>query len=527
MKAVGFARRSRKPVNTSLHVSGAALSFLAGGMAVSAVVEVIDGGPEAGALLGAAAISFVVGLVMWRGTQLPERMTTASAFAAVSWTWISVCLAGALPFVFAGLFDHVDDAVFESISGFTATGSTVLFPIEGNSAGLLFWRSLTQWLGGMGIVVLAVAVLPFLGVGGLELLRAEAPGPESDKLAPRVRDTGRRLWTVYLGLTAATTVALLIAGLSAYDAALHAFTAVPTGGFSPYDASIGHFDSLAVELVLIVAMIAGAVHFTLHWRAFVHREPGAYWQRSELRVLIAMLAGGIGLITLLNVGDGQGLGRALRDSAFSVVSIGTTTGFATADWIRWVPATQLLLLVMMLSGAMAGSTSGAIKLIRLQVLWKYAVREVRRARHPRGVFALRLDGRSVQERVIELVAGFLVLYLMTFLLGTLVLTALGTDIVTSLGGAATAMGGVGPALGDAGPAGNFLVFTRPARVVLDVLMLLGRLEIFPVLLMLAAPSRVLASRQRARRSRFSPRSEPERAGALAPTETATQDAARA
>lgn len=495
---------SRRLVNTPLHMSGVALLFVAAGMFVSVGVEVIDGGDEVSSLVWSAVITGGAGGALWLGTRTSENVGPSAAFAAVSWTWVIVSLFGAIPFVFAGLFEHVDDAFFESVAGFTATGSTVLSPIEGNSAGILFWRQMTQWYGGIGMVVLAVAVLPFLGVGGLQLLRAEAPGPDSDRLTPRVSATAKRLFVVYAGLTLAAAIALLFVGMSLYDAVAHAFTAVSTGGFSPYDASIAHFASLSVELILIAVMVAGAVNFTLHWRA-VHGEPTAYWRMSEFRVFIGLLTLGIGLATLLNVLDGMTLGRALRDSAFSVAAIGTTTGYATADWGQWVPAIQLLLMFMMVTGAMTGSTSGAAKLLRFQILVGYAAREIRRARHPRGVFAIRHDGRAVAEKVVGVVAGFLILYLMIFIVGALTLTALGSDIVTSLGAAATAMGGVGPALGDAGPASNFLVFSRPARVVLDVLMLLGRLEIFPMLLMFVAPreslTRTFGWRRRRRSSR--------------------------
>lgn len=487
--AIGLRRR--RFVNTPVHMSGVALLFVAVGMLVSTAVEVVDGGGEFDALALSALVTAVAGAAMRRTTTVPHTVTTASAFAAVSWTWILVSLFGGLPYVFAGLFEHLDDALFESVAGFTATGSTVLAPIEGNSAGILFWRQMTQWYGGIGMIVLAVAVLPFLGVGGLELLRAESPGPDSDRLTPRVSTAAKRLFVVYAGLTLVTVAALLLVGMSPYDAWGHAFTAVSTGGFSPYDASIAHFASFAVELVLIGAMVAGAIHFTLHWRA-VHGEPTAYWRMSEFRVFMGLLAFGIAAATALNVADGITLGRAVRDSAFVVVSIGTTTGFGTADYALWVPAIQLLLVFMMIAGAMTGSTSGAAKLLRFQVLVKYAARELRRARHPRGVFGIRHDGRAISERIVGVIAGFLILYLMILLVGTITLSALGTDLTTSFGAAATAMGGVGPGLGEAGPTSNFLVFSRPARLVLDALMLLGRLELFPMLLMFTAPTQALA-----------------------------------
>lgn len=492
------ARRA-KPANTPLHMTGLALLFVAAGMVVSAAVELVDGGPEIGSLMASAVVTATSGLLLWRGTRLPREVGPRSAFAAVAWTWILVSIFGGLPYVFGGVFDNLDDAVFESIAGFTGTGATVLAPIEGNSAGILFWRQMTQWFGGMGMVVLAVAVLPFLGVGGLELIKAEAPGPESDRLTPRVSETAKRLWFMYLAISVLAAVGLLAAGMTPYDAVAHSFSAVSTGGFSPYDASIAHFSSLAVELVLIVVMIAGAVNFTLHWRA-AQGELGAYWRMSEFRVLAGLLGFAVAFAAIVNVADGMAAGRALRDSAFTVVSIGTTTGYGTADYVTWAAGIQLLLVFLMITGAMTGSTSGAAKLMRFELLAKYARREIQRARHPRGVFAVRFDGRSVPERIIELTIGFLILYLALFMVGVFLLTALGADFVTAIGAAAASMGCVGPGIGEVGPASNFLALSRPARVVIDVLMLFGRLEIFPMLLMFSAGSRVMARRGTARRA---------------------------
>lgn len=485
--------RSRRLPNTSLHVAGLALIFLGVGMASAALVEVIDGGDDADNLLGAAALVGGIGAVTWRGTSVPAEVSPASAFAAVAWTWVIASLAGAVPFLLTGTFDRPDDAMFEAISGFTTTGATVLSPIEGNGAGILFWRSMTQWYGGMGMVVLAVSVLPFLGVGGLELIRAEAPGPTSDRLSPRVSETAKRLWVVYGVLTAATVSALMIAGLTPYDAVTHAFTTLSTGGFSPYDASIGHFASVAVEVILILAMFAAGANFTLHYRAARGRP--AYWDVAEFRAYATVAVFAVGFVTFLNAVDGMAWATALRGSAFSVVSILTTTGYGTADFALWVPAAQLVLLVLMISGAMTGSTAGGAKILRFQVLTQYASREMRRARHPRGVFAVKLRDRPVPEAVVGRIAGFLILYVLALVVGFVVVASLGTDLVTSLSGVAASIGNIGPGLADAGPTSNFLVFSRPARGVLVFLMLLGRLEVFPMLLMFVALGRSLTRRR--------------------------------
>lgn len=498
MTALSQVRQTRRPVNTALHVSGVVLVVLSTGMAAAGVYESVDGGPEVGALLASAVITAVAGFVMWRGTRLPRRVTAASAFTAVTWTWLVASVAGALPFALAGVFDHLDDALFESVAGFTTTASTLFGGPEPVSDGILLWRSLLQWFGGAAAVTLAVAVLPLLGVGGLDAVRTEAPGQEPEQLAPWVAHAARRCSWLYAVATAAVLLGLALAGLGAFDAFTHAFGAVSTGGFSPRGGSAARFDSLPVEIVLMAGMLVGAVSFTLHWRA-VHGEGRAYGRSPQFGAFLAWLAAAIGLVTLLNVLDGAAVARGLRDSAFAVVSIATTTGFHTADFSAWVPAAQMLLLVLVLAGAMTGSASGALKLLRVQVVFAHARRELRRARHPRGVFPLRLGGVTLPETVVSMVAGFVTLYLLVFLAGALALAALGSDLVTSLGVAGSALGNVGPGLGDVGPGSSFVTLSRPAHAVLDVLMVVGRVEIFPVLLALAAPARVVGQRRHPRR----------------------------
>lgn len=482
--ATAFAAPSRRLPSLTAHIGGAALLFVSAGIIVSTVVEVGAGGGEGWSMMASAGIVAVAGYVLWRSTTVPARTTATMTFVAVGSTWILASLGGAVPYLLADTFATVDDALFESISGFTGTGSTVLAPIEAQPRGILFWRSMTQWYGGTGIVVLAVAILPFLGVGGMDLLRTEAPGPTADRLAPRVAETARRLWLVYGAFTVVAIVLLLLVGLSPFDAVTHAFTAVSTGGLSPYDASIGHFDSLAVELVLVALMLFGAVSFTLHWRAFTG-QPGAYWRSPMFRFYAATFATFTALVTLLLwTQQGLGIGQAARDATFNVATLISSTGFGTADFATWVPAAQLLLLVLMLTGGMAGSTSGGLKLIRLRVLLAHARREVRRVRHPRAVLPVPLGSESLPERTVQRVIGFTLLYVVFIGLGTIALAFLGAGLPEAAGGAASAMGNMGPALGEAGPASNFLAFTRPARGVLMVLMLAGRLEIFPVLYVL-------------------------------------------
>lgn len=484
----------RRPRSVSLHMAGLALVFTAGGMAVCGAVDVAMGGDALLALLAAAVVTALVGVTLWRGSQVPAQLPPRKVFAAVTWSWLAMSAAGALPFLFAGVFDRVDDALFESISGFTCTGSTVLTPegFETTSPGVLFWRQMTQWFGGMGIIVLAVAVLPFLGVGGLELIKAEAPGPTSDRLAPRVSETAKRLWLVYLGFTVVSTVALVAVGLSLYDASAHALALVSTGGFSPNAASIGEYDSFAVELVLVIGMIIGGASFTLHWQA-IRGRLGVYWASSELRLYLLGIAVATVAVALLLVDAGSGAAESARAALFNVVTLATSCGFGNAteagalgDFVLWVPAAQVILFAFMWSGGMTGSTSGGIKVLRVQVMGRLAWRELVRARHPRALRPIKQGHDAIDEGVVSRIAAFVLLYFVLAVVSTLVLAFLGTDLVTAFSGAVGSMGNMGPALGEAGPTSSFLVFSRPERALLAVLMLVGRLEVFPMVLALVA-----------------------------------------
>ncbi len=476
-----FAPHSRRIPNLAAHIGGAALLFVAAGVIVSALVEAGAGGDQFGALMLSAAVVAAVGGALWRTTTLPAKTTAGGTFVAVGVTWIVAAMGGAVPFVLTGSFPTVDAALFESVSGFTGTGSTVLDPIEDAPRGVLFWRSMTQWYGGTGMVVLAVAILPFLGIGGMDLLRAEAPGPSADRLAPRVSETAKRLWFVYGAFTIVSGLVLLAVGMSPFDAVTHAFTVVSTGGLSPYNNSVAAFDSVVVEVVLIFLMLYGATNFTLHYR-FITGDRGAYRHstmfRFYARVFLLFTAG----VTVLHwLQEGVAFPTALRDGAFNVATLLTSTGFGTVDYIQWGAASQLLLVALMISGGMAGSTAGGLKLIRVRVLYKFARREVTRVRHPRGVLPVRLGDDVIPERTVERVVGYALLYVFIILVGTMALAAMGSGLPESMGGAISVMGNMGPALGEAGPASNFLVYSRPARALLMVMMFAGRLEVFPIL----------------------------------------------
>ncbi|MBK9181193.1 MAG: TrkH family potassium uptake protein [Acidimicrobiales bacterium] len=492
---------SRRLASASLHLSGVALLFVAAGVVVSAGVAAIDGGPDTPGLLWAAAVIGAAGALLRRFTVVPPRVSRTGSFVAVTVAWLVVCGAGALPYLLVGTFTRIDDALFESVSGFTTTGASVLPAVEGNPAGVLFWRQMTHWLGGMGMIVLAVAVLPFLGVGGLELIAAEAPGPSTDRLAPRINQTARRLWGIYVALTGVGVLLLLAAGLSLYDAVGHSFATIATGGFSTYNLGARHFDSVGVDMVLVFGMLAGGTSFTLHWRA-LRSGPRAYLADGEFRVFVGILAVAGAAVVWLLMADGAAAGTAARNGLFNVVSIMTTTGFTHTDFTVWVAAAQLVLLLLMLVGGMTGSTSGGMKVLRVDVIGRFAVREVRRVRHPRAVIPLRVGSSPVPEATAYRVVGFVLLYLAVGLIAIVLVAATGASLLDAAGGVASTMGSIGPGLGPAGPLGNFLVFDPPARWLLTVLMLLGRLEIVPLLLTVGALAR-LADGSRVRRWRRS------------------------
>ncbi len=503
MTAPRLIERRTRLHSPIVHVVGLGLLFLVPGLVASALIEWGSGGGGEVALLGSAALAGAVGYPLWWSTEVRSRVAASSVFGAVAWTWIASSVLGAVSFVWTDMFSlsQWDDALFESVSGFSCTGSTVLPDIEANGRGVLMWRQLTQWYGGMGMVVLALSVLPYLGVGGLELMTAEAPGDSSDRLAPRVTGTARRLWSVYAGVTVAMALALWIApGMNLYDAFAHSFTTAATGGFSTHNSSIGHFDSVTVEIIVVVGMFVCGLNFAWHYRAATG-HPGVYFRNADFHLYAWLFVLGAAVVTVINWGDGVGFGTSLRDSVFNVATLATSTGFGNArssggigDFVLWAASAQFVLLFFMVIGGNVGSTAGGMKIFRLNVVGRHLARTLRQLGTPRGVFPVKLGAQAVPEAIVGRVLAFVSMYFLVTVGGMVIVTALGTDVVTAGTGALSAMGNMGPALGEAGPTSNFLVFSRPARGVLAVLMLVGRLEIFAMLLMFVAPLR--AARRR-------------------------------
>jgi trk system potassium uptake protein TrkH len=465
------------------HVTFLTLAVAGLGIAVSGVVDAMRGGPDVAVLCLTGVVLAVLGLVGWRFTTLPRQIRILDVFITVTLAWVVLAFVGALPYVLTGWIPAFDDAMFESISGFTTTGATVLRPIEGTGPGVLFWRALSQWMGGMGVIVLVVAVLPTVGSGGMSLLEAEAPGPTGERLTPRVRQTARRLWAVYIGFTIVLALAYIVAGMNLFDGVVHSFTTVSTGGFSPYNGSLGHFDSASIEWIAIVAMFIAGSSFTLLYR-LLRGSPGPLLRSKEFR-LYALLVVAVSAV-LFVVSDAAGsISERVRGSFFATTTIVSTTGYATQDFGGWSDAAQALILLLLPIGAMAGSTAGGVKLIRVLAVGSYAHREALRHLHPRLVRPVRVGGGILPDRTANKIVGFLILALATFGGGAMVIALTGPDILTSFSAAGTAFGNVGPGLGDVGPTHDFLELPRLARWVTMGQMLLGRLEIYPVILALS------------------------------------------
>ena len=436
-------------------------------------------------LLKSMGISIAAGLsliICFRNAKV-DYISHREGMAIVTIGWTAIGLFGAIPFYLGAEFGTFVDAFFESVSGFTTTGSSILTNIEAVSKGLLFWRSFIQWLGGMGIIVLSVAILPFLGVGGMQLYKAEVPSPVPDKLKPRIRDTAMVLWKVYALISLAEVILLMIGGMDLYDALCHTFTTMPTGGFSTKNTSIAHFDSIYFDTVIIFFMLLVGINFSLHYQ-FLRGKPLAFWRDSECRFFLgAVLV--LTVVVTINVYGSvyETIGRAIRFGAFQVVSIVTTTGYATADYELWPAMSQLILLLCMFLGASAGSTGGGMKCLRVMLYLKYCYKELFSLIHPHAVKHIKIGGQSVSEDVMRSILGFMGLYIGLFVFSSVLIASMGVDLITSVASVAATIGNIGPGLGMVGPVDNYAQIPYLGKWVLIWCMLLGRLEIYTVIIL--------------------------------------------
>ena len=436
-------------------------------------------------LLGAAVVTTAIGYLLWRIYDRPGELSTREGFAAVGLAWIAIAIAGALPYLLTGAIGSVTDAVFESAAGVTTTGASIIPDPGMLSHGILFWRSLTQWIGGMGIIVLSVAILPLLGMGAVQLARAESPGPTPDRLTPRFRETAKRLWLVYLVLTVVQVIFLWFGDMTLFEAVNHSFTTMSTGGFSTNAGSLGAYSEYSQWVVIVFMTLAG-VSFALHYKV-VRRDPKAYFTSGSLRVYLGIVAVAAVLMTVATWGGS--VSDTIRNALFTSLTIVTTTGYATVDFALWIPALGILIVGLMFVGGMAGSTAGAIKSDRLQILYRASKTDVRRLIHPRGVFVTRIGKHPVPDLIVEAVQTFFLLYMFAFMTGILLLAMIGSlagsniDIVTTVSAVASSLGNVGPGLGDVGPTGNYLGVPALGKWLLASLMIVGRLEILPILIL--------------------------------------------
>ena len=447
-------------------------------------------------ILLAAIVTMLVGVMaMFYTRGHRKEVKRKEGYVIVTFGWLIMSISGVLPYIFSGAIPNLTNAFFETISGYTTTGASILNDIEALPEGILFWRSLTHWIGGMGIIVLAIAILPLLGIGGMQLFAAEAPGPGGDKLHPRITDTAKRLWLIYVGYTVAETVLLKLAGMSIFDAVNHALSTLSTGGFSTKNASIAYWnDTPLIQYIVIVFMFLAGTNFVMSYFAFTGKVQRVLKDEEfkvySIFIISFTLISGCIVYLQANVPVSEyhpmvlGAGEsAFRHALFQVLAIVTTTGFVTADFTSWTPFLTVFFFGLMFLGGCAGSTSGGIKVMRHLLIIKNGLLEFKRTLHTNAIIPVRFNKKTISEHIVYNIIAFFVLYMLLFIIGALVLGYLGLDFESAIGGAASSLGNVGPALGDLNPVVNFSALPAFGKWWCGFLMLLGRLELFTVLIL--------------------------------------------
>ncbi len=437
-------------------------------------------------LLTAGAITIVTGgaLRFFTRDEHNNDIKKREGYLIVTIGWLGMAFFGTLPYIISGSIDGFADAFFESMSGFTTTGATILVDIEVVPRGVLFWRSLTHWIGGMGIIVLTIAILPLLGIGGMQLFVAEASGPTPDKLHPRIKETAKRLWMVYFVLTAAQTICLQLAGMSFFDAINHAMSTMATGGFSTKNASIAYYDSPLIEYILVAFMFLAGMNFSLSYFG-LKGQFAKIKANEEFRIYFytCLVVTFIAVLGIYFYAEDRMLELAFRQGLFQVVSIITTTGFITSDYTSWAPFTTVLFFILFFTGASAGSTSGGIKMVRHVILLKNSILELKRQIHPSAVIPVRFNNKAVSQTISYNIFAFILIYFIIFFFGSLCLSAMGLDFATAMGATTATLGGIGPGIGTVGPVDNFAHIPVLGKWFLSFFMLIGRLELFTVLIL--------------------------------------------
>lgn len=480
-----------------VHLMGLLLLFNGGFMVLAAVVSGLYGdGATLGISMAAITTLFVGTVAMYFTRGHKKEVKRKEGYIIVAFGWIIMSASGILPYILTESIPGITNAFFETMSGYTTTGATILEDIESLPEGILFWRSLTHWIGGMGIIVLAIAILPLLGIGGMQLYAAEAPGPGGDKLHPRITDTAKRLWFIYLGYTVAEALLLKLAGMSLFDAINHALSTLSTGGFSTKNASIAHWnDRPLIQYIIMVFMFLAGTNFVLSYFAFkgrvqkIIRDEEFKYYAIFIGIFAVMVAAVIYFRADVSAGDYHPMvfgpaESAFRHGLFQVLAVITTTGFVTANFTAWTSFLTIVFFGLMFAGGSAGSTAGGIKVMRHILIIKNGLLEFKRTLHPNAIIPVRFNGKTVSEHIVYNIIAFFVLYMLLFIIGALVLGFLGLDFVTAIGGAASSLGNVGPAFGTLNPLNNFNQLPAPGKWWCCFLMLAGRLELFTVLILL-------------------------------------------
>ncbi len=470
-----------------LNIIGTLLVALSAVMLLPAIWALLAGTGDFGALAISALITGSFGLILRNFYSYRGEISIIESFMLVTLAWLFAAIFGGLPYYIYGVFDGYLYSFFESVSGFTTTGATLIENIESMPPGILLWRSLTQWLGGMGIIVLFVALLPRLGAKGMNLFRAEMPGVFTERVVPRIADMAKKLWIIYMSLTLLLLILLMVFGSSFFHALNHALTTMPTGGFSTFDDSVAGFANPAIEIIISIFMLLAGINFALYYQLF-RKDYQSFYKNPELRFYMALVVISVIFISI-NISSYYGLAENLRTSLFQVASIITTTGYATANFDIWPSFSRLLLLVFMFLGASGGSTAGGMKQVRIVLLVKYACREVNKLIHPSAVSKIKLGSRPVSEDIMRSVLAFAVLYIGLFAAASLALTAMGLNITTAASAVAATIGNVGPGFGMVGPEHTFAAIPPAGLAILCFMMILGRLEIYTVIIFILAEIR--------------------------------------
>lgn len=462
-------------------------------MGIPALVSWVYGEPDVHGFIQSMALCILLGIPIWLITRKNISLSSKDGFIIVTLAWLLLAFFGAMPFYLTGAIPNFTDAWFESMSGVTTTGSTIIgnpqtlpnLPngIESLTHGVLIWRSFLQWIGGMGIIVFTIAILPLLGVGGTQLFKAEVPGPVANKIRPRVKETAKILWMVYIGFTILQIILLGLNGMPWFDSVCHAFTTMPSGGFSTQNASIAAYENPVIHYVIIFFMFITGVNFALHFRALTGKI-GSYFKDSEFLTYCGIIVLAT-LLIFMNVSfnNGNWSHDNFLSSLFQSLAILTSTGYSSADYELWPFFSQYILFILMFTGAMGGSTSGGLKLTRIILLFKYLATETRRMLHSRAIIPIRIGNRFIGEDVIRNTLGFFLFYISIFTFTTLILSSLNLDLQSAIGASASAIGNIGPAMGQFGPTDNYALLHPIGKWMMTFCMLLGRLEIFTIMIL--------------------------------------------